>query len=120
MYYALDPDLTDDHRHDLRLNLAQDLLAGTGLWYQRALRFSVRGAELSLKNMACKVKYSPLLMILKGLYPLDTGWKNHLWSRVIRLAQETDTPLIQGIEGTWNWKCQTIFCMPNRKRIRPW
>lgn len=99
VYYALDPDLTDDQWHDLRLNLAQDLLAGTGLLYQRALRFSVRGAELSLKNMSMQGEVlTSVDDFEKGLYPLDTGWKLHFGAGVIRLAQETDTPLIQGIE----------------------
>ena len=99
VFYALDPAMLDHEWHELRMNLAEDLLAGAGLLYQQAERFAVRGADVALRGISLQGEvFTAIDDFEQGAHPLDAGWKLHFGAGLIHVLQETTTQgSIQGI-----------------------
>ena len=97
LFYPLDPGILDNDWHIVQRNLAQDLFDGTGLLYQDTIRFSVRGAELSFKNMALRgTVLTSLTDFEDGMNPLENGWKLHFGTGTVQLTKD---PAPSSIEG---------------------
>ncbi len=90
VFYSLDPSLSDGQWHDVRRDLTRDLLEGTGQTYRNASRFSVRGQDISLKNVTMQgAVFTPIADFEDLLLPLENGWKLHFGTGVVQLAQES-------------------------------
>lgn len=89
VFYSLDPAILDNEWHEIRLNLAQDLLEGTGQEYREAARFSVRGKQVVLRDLVMKgAVASSVTNFEERLNPLETGWKLHFGTGIVQLGSE--------------------------------
>jgi hypothetical protein len=97
LFYTLDPAILDNDWHTVQRNLAQDLFDGTGLVYHDAIRFSVRGADLSFRNMAMRgTVLTSLTDFEDGINPLENGWKLHFGAGTVQLTKD---PAFAATEG---------------------
>ncbi|MBD3305481.1 hypothetical protein GF339_03795 [candidate division KSB3 bacterium] len=85
---AVEPN--DGQWRDIRINLAQDLVEGTGYLYQAATRFFIRGTDVSLKEMRLQgMVAEPVTDFEDRRDPLENGWKLHFGTGTVELSQES-------------------------------
>ncbi len=89
VFYFLDPAILDNEWHEIRVNLSQDLLEGTGQIYRDATRFSVRGTQVALTDMVMMGAVdSSVADFEKRANPLETGWKLHFGTGIVQLGHD--------------------------------
>ncbi|PIE32970.1 hypothetical protein CSA56_13645 [candidate division KSB3 bacterium] len=89
VFFSLAPELLDGEWHEIRRDLTSDLLDGTGHIYRQASRFSVRGQDVSLREIRMQgAVFNSIADFEDRLPPLENGWKLHFGAGQVQLAQE--------------------------------
>ncbi len=89
VFSFVDPAVLDNQWHEIRLNLAQDILEGTGQIYREASRFSIRGTDVTLREIVMKgAVISSVSDFEDRVHPQQGGWKIHFGSGTVQLAQD--------------------------------
>ena len=89
VFFKLADVAPDGQWHDVRRDLAQDLLEGAGHTYRSASQFYVRGSGVSLRGIVVEgIVFTPVADFENRLSPLDNGWKLHFGVGTVELMQE--------------------------------
>jgi WD40 repeat protein/chitodextrinase len=97
VFFPLESKVLDGEWHDVQVNLAQDLLEGTGQFYDATLRLSVRGYDVTLKDMIMQgAVFTTISDFEDRRNPLENGWKIHFGSGTVQVTKE---PVLSKVEG---------------------
>jgi len=89
VFFPIDPEILDNEWHDIRLNLAQDLLEGMGQAYDGTTRFSLRGDDLSFRGMTMQGPvFTKVTDFDDRRNPLESGWNIHFGSGTVQVVRE--------------------------------
>lgn len=89
VFFPIDPAILDNQWRDLRLNLADDLAAATGLAYEATTRLVVRGQSVAFRGIRMEgAVFSKVDDFQSTRSPLEKGWKIHYGTGRVELQKE--------------------------------